>query len=195
MLSEHHRNYSQSLQYFFNFGFLGPLHNLSIRLFTAAADKSFSVHSVIMKPLRKAILKLIRCRCTEGVRRKWKNSLTTHFKSVIIKPNGKMLVQSLSTHLNSVNRGEKFKCPECDYEATHRRLCTGDKSFGVQSMNVKQLVKRLLLLISSMCMGEKCLSVQSMIMKWTGKNNLATHLKQLGAFCIKGSLFTWETDI
>ena len=41
-------------------------------------------------------------------------------QSVIIKPNGKMLVQSLSTHLNSVNRGEKFKCPECDYEATHR---------------------------------------------------------------------------
>ena len=96
MLSEHHRNYSQSLQYFFNFGFLGPLHNLSIRLLTAAADKSFSVHSVIMKPLRKAILQLIRCRCTEGVRRKWKNSLTTHFKSV--------------------HRGGKFKFPECVYK-------------------------------------------------------------------------------
>ena len=96
MLSEHHRNYSQSLQYFFNFGFLGPLHNLSIRLLTAAADKSFSVHSVIMKPLRKAILQLIRCRCTEGVRRKWKNSLTTHFKSV--------------------HRGDKFKFPQCAYK-------------------------------------------------------------------------------
>ena len=46
-----------------------------------------------MKPLRKAILKLIRCRCTEGVRRK---TLTTNFKSV--------------------HRGEKFKFPECAYK-------------------------------------------------------------------------------
>ena len=39
---------------------------------------------------------------------------------MIIKPNEKIILQSLSTHLNSVNRGEKFMCPECDYEATHR---------------------------------------------------------------------------
>ena len=96
---------------------LGPVHNLRIRLFTAAADKSFSVQSVIMKPLRKAILLPIRCRCTEGVRRKWKNALTTHFKSV--------------------HRGDKFKFLECAYKG--KMYVKRDES--VISLIIKQLRK------------------------------------------------------
>ena len=38
---------------------------------------------------------------------------------MIIKPNEKMLIQSLYTS-QFCEYGRKFKCPECDYEATHR---------------------------------------------------------------------------
>ena len=91
---------------------------------------------------------------------------------MIIKPNEKIILQSLSTHLNSVNRGEKFMCSECNYEATHRsNLATHMKAmhrgqkFYVQSVNMKQLGKNLLLPILSIWTGEKCLSVQSVIMR------------------------------
>ena len=78
-------------------------------LFTG--ETSLSFHSVLTNE---------NWSCFQYICKGMKVSTVWLLRSVIIKPNGKMLVQSLSTHLNSVNRGEKFKCPECDYEATHR---------------------------------------------------------------------------